>query len=144
MNRNELKKVLKPLIKQCIKEVIFEEGALSSVITEVLKNTQSIKQPPVLQKPQNDFNSETEQQELLQERWKQEQERKRKLLDATGFSGVDVFEGTKPLSTGGSLNEGASSAQGALTGVDPEDAGVDISGIMAIGGQRWKKLAKRK
>ena len=26
MNKNELKQVLKPLIKECIREVIFEEG----------------------------------------------------------------------------------------------------------------------
>ena len=36
MNKNELKKILKPLIKECIKEVLFEEdGALSHVIKEV-------------------------------------------------------------------------------------------------------------
>jgi hypothetical protein len=34
MNKNELKKVLKPLIKECIKEVIFEDGTLSSIIAE--------------------------------------------------------------------------------------------------------------
>lgn len=37
MNKNELKQVLKPLIKECIREVIFEEGALSSVVSEVVK-----------------------------------------------------------------------------------------------------------
>ena len=31
MNKNELKKILKPLIKQCIKEVIFEDGTLSTI-----------------------------------------------------------------------------------------------------------------
>ena len=36
LNSNELKKMLKPLIKQCIKEVLFEEdGALSHIISEV-------------------------------------------------------------------------------------------------------------
>ena len=29
MKKNELQKILKPLIKECIKEVIFEEGVLS-------------------------------------------------------------------------------------------------------------------
>ena len=37
MKTNELKKVLKPLIKQCIKEVIFEDGVLSGIIGEVVK-----------------------------------------------------------------------------------------------------------
>ena len=31
---NKLKKVLKPLIKECIKEIIFEDGVLSSIIRE--------------------------------------------------------------------------------------------------------------
>ena len=35
MNKTELKKILKPLIKQCIKEVIFEDGTLSTIISEV-------------------------------------------------------------------------------------------------------------
>ncbi len=39
MKKNELKKILKPLIKECVKEVIFEEGALSTIISEVMKGT---------------------------------------------------------------------------------------------------------
>ena len=39
MNREELKKTLRPLIKECIKEVIFEEGVLSGIISEVVKGT---------------------------------------------------------------------------------------------------------
>ena len=31
---DKLRKVLKPLIKECIKEIIFEEGVLSSIIRE--------------------------------------------------------------------------------------------------------------
>ena len=39
MNKKELKAALKPLIKECIKEVIFEDGVLSSEIQEVVKGT---------------------------------------------------------------------------------------------------------
>ena len=35
MKKSELRQVLKPLIKECIKEVIFEEGVLSNLIKEV-------------------------------------------------------------------------------------------------------------
>ena len=35
MKKEELKKVLKPLIKECIKEVMFEDGTLSTIIAEV-------------------------------------------------------------------------------------------------------------
>ena len=37
MNKTELKKILKPLIKQCIKEVIFEDGTLSNIVSEVTR-----------------------------------------------------------------------------------------------------------
>ena len=36
MKKQELAKILKPLVKQCIKEVLFEEGVLSNVISEVV------------------------------------------------------------------------------------------------------------
>ena len=36
MKRDELKKILKPLIKECIKEVIFEEGVLSTLVSEAV------------------------------------------------------------------------------------------------------------
>ena len=141
MNRNELKKILKPLIKQCIKEVVFEEGVLSSIITEVVRGVNPAGQQSVIENNmQNNTQLEPEKQQLLQERWKKEQEKKRQLLNATGFQGVDLFEGTEPLSSAGDVNS-KPTAQGALTGVDPNDSGVDISGILAVGSGRWSKLA---
>ena len=35
MDKAELKKILRPLIKECVKEVIFEDGTLSTIISEV-------------------------------------------------------------------------------------------------------------
>ena len=32
---NKLKKVLKPLVMECIKEAIFEEGVLSTLVAEI-------------------------------------------------------------------------------------------------------------
>jgi len=43
-----------------------------------------------------------------------------------------------------SLNEGASSTASPLAGVSPEDSGVDISGIMALGSEHWSKMATGK
>ena len=31
MNKNELKRIIKPLVKECINEVLLEEGLLSNV-----------------------------------------------------------------------------------------------------------------
>ena len=143
MKKSQLKSTLKPLIKECIKEVLFEEGVLSGVIAEVVRGTQSLRPPPqpTLQTEQKQplVNAE-EQKRILEQKWEQERERKRKLLDATGFKGVDLFEGTEPLSKGGNPGS-APSAAGALGSVDPGDAGIDIAGIMAVGnGKKWKDL----
>ena len=120
MNKNELKKVLKPLIKECIKEVLFEEdGALSHVIKEVavgLVGKQQINETnarPPRPRKRND-------QQLKQ--------RKKKLLDAIGkdaYGGVNVFEGTTPAPA--VTSEGQ--ARGPLADVAPSDPGVDISGL---------------
>ena len=41
-NKKQITTVLKPLIKECIKEVLFEEqGVLSNVISEVVKGIQT-------------------------------------------------------------------------------------------------------
>ena len=48
MKKLELKQALKPLIKECIKEIIFEEGILSSLITEVARGLGS---PPTSSPP---------------------------------------------------------------------------------------------
>jgi len=146
MNRKDFKKILKPLIKECIKEVIFEEGVLSTVITEVVKGTgtQVTNKPqPTLQMKQKQKANFENQRGLLEEKRKAELARKRKLLDATGLRGVDIFEGTTPLNEGGSPSN-SKSPQSLFSDLEPGDAGVDISAIMSIGGQNWKKLAKGK
>ena len=147
MNRNEFKKVLKPLIKECIKEVVFEEGILSGIISEVvqgvrpMREQRSFHQEPSKKEQKKD---QLAQQQLLEHRWKEEREKKKKLLDATGFKGIDIFEGVEPMTEDRSLNEGASSTASPLAGVSPEDSGVDISGIMALGSKHWSKMAAGK
>ncbi len=63
-------------------------------------------------------------------------------MDAIGkeaFGGVDLFEGTQPLSSGGNPESGAQ-VQGALSGYAPDDAGVNIDGLLNIAGGAWKKI----
>ena len=40
MNKSDLKKLIKPLVKECIHEVLLEEGLLSNVVSEVAKGLQ--------------------------------------------------------------------------------------------------------
>ena len=40
MKKAELKKLIKPIVKECIHEVLLEEGLLSNVVAEVAKGMQ--------------------------------------------------------------------------------------------------------
>jgi hypothetical protein len=145
MKKSQLKNVLKPIVKECIQEALLEDGLLSKIISEVVKGTQPVlnSRPHVKEeKPINEAQENKEDEmRLRQRKWEQDRERRRKLLDATGLQ-ADVFEGTEALSSAGSVNESSQGSQGPLAGMDPNDAGVDISGIMSIGGNRWKQLVK--
>ena len=143
MNKDDLRKVLKPLIKECIKEVIFEEGTLSTIISEVVTG---LDKPMVVEakKPRQQFETDEQAKERLEKRRLMETEKRKKLLDSIGgeaYNGVNLFEGTEPLHSAGSPSS-APSAQGPLSGVDARDPGVDISGLF---GQKsstiWKKLS---
>ena len=137
MNKDDLKKVLKPLVKQCINEVLLEEGLLSTVIAEVMKGTGAARivetTQPVQPKIDNTAAKEAKRKKLL--------EQKRKLLDSIGtsaYNGVDLFEGTTP--TKASPSQGAS--QGALSDVAPNDPGVDISSLMGSA-HNWSKMVDK-
>ncbi len=39
MKKSDLKKLIKPIVKECIAEMLLEEGMLSSLISEVLQGT---------------------------------------------------------------------------------------------------------
>jgi hypothetical protein len=135
MNKDQLKKTLRPMIKECIKEVIFEEGALSTIISEVMKGTSGSERivETRAQQPKQDF---AKQERKLNEA----KERRKKLLDSIGadaYNGVNLFEGTTPApapSSGG--------GQGPLDGVAPGDPGVDISSIFSgHSANIWQKLS---
>ena len=139
MKREELKKALKPLVRECIKEVLFEEGSLSTIISEVMKVdfsdkqsiTENVSQKKIIQQPKIDSN-------------KKLREQKKMLLDAIGgeaYNGVNLFEGTTPMKA--APQQGAKPS-GALSGMDPSDAGVDISSIAGMSSTIWKKMNKGK
>ena len=144
MKKEELKKLLKPMIKECIKEVIFEDGTLSGIVAEV---AQGLGRAPLVESraaAQAAPKDEGKQQALLEQRTDQLKRQKKQLLSAINsdaYGGIDLFEGTTPLSSGGSPS-GAPSTQGPLAGVDAGDPGVDISGILGVAGNRWSAHMK--
>ena len=130
MKRNELKQVLKPLIKECIKEVIFEDGTLSGIITEVVQGLQGTTRQPIVEKKV--IKSSAPSAAVLQARQSLE-ETKRSLQNSTGLKGI--FEGTTPMHQSSNQSRG-----GPLSDMDPSDPGVDISGIMNVAGNAWNQL----
>jgi len=139
MKKAQLKKILKPIVKECIKESLLEGGILSKVIAEVVSGIRPSNTPqPIVQLEQQTSVRSKEQQKLLEEKWEQDRERRKKILNATGLD-TEIFEGIDPITEVGVLNE-ASPRRGALAGTSPSDAGVDISGLASIGSKIWKKL----
>ena len=141
MNKKELAKILKPLIKECIKEVIFEEGTLSTIVSEVMKGTSTgmIAENKQAHSVPSRLESSQEAAKRRNEMLKQQ---KKQMLDAIGrdaYNGVDLFEGTTPI-TGRKENSMSPQGSKALDGVAPNDPGVDISGFGLPQGV-WKKLA---
>jgi hypothetical protein len=129
------KSELKNIIKECVKELIFEEGILSGIVTEVatglsLKTIQEV-QAPHTQGPSM-LTSKSDSRQI-----------KKQVLDAVAnnsyadvkkrFSNPELFEGTSPIPSGGS--------QGALSGVPSGDSGVDISNIPGF--SKWSSVAAK-
>ena len=133
------KSELKNMIKECVKEVLFEEGVLSNLVAEVAFGITKA-QSNLLETKQPSQEENTRLQEEMQEaKRKKLLETKRRMIDAMGDSKMaNVFEGTEPLRQGGTPNEGV--VQGPLSGRNPNDAGVDISGLFSLAGQKWNAL----
>ena len=137
MNKSELKALLKPLIKECIKESLLEDGILSNVIMEVTKGLSAT--PLVEHKKVASPKAEPEREAPVRSVNERLAEHKKKLMSAIGsdaYGGIDLFEGTTPAPGQVSQSQMASP----MSGTDPNDSGIDISGIMAVGGNRWKDL----
>jgi len=153
-NKQELKRALRPLIKECVKEVLTEEGVLSGIVAEVLIGVQSANAMVLTESPTKQNNREPARGEhtdvqALREADRADRERRRKILesrnqiskaisDKNDFNGVNLFEGTEPIGRAGVPNQG-SSAPGPLSGVDPSDAGVDIGAFFGSS-KNWSKL----
>jgi hypothetical protein len=141
MNKTDFKKALRPLIKECIKEVIFEEGVLSNIVSEVaqglgkqtLVETKAVDKPVVRQSP-----AASEQEQI---RVKQKlQETRKRMLEAIGtdsYNGVDVFAGTTPSPSTAEGKQGDP-----LSGVEPSDAGVDINRLFGGTSKNWSGMVK--
>ena len=142
MNKTQLKKLIKPVVKECIQEVLIEEGLLTEVVSQVTAGL--AKQPIVENTPKktndNLFNEDLQMQRKSRETNKKLQEHRRKLLDSIGndaYNGVDLFEGTEPMRQSGTPGQ---AHKPSVLGDDPSDAGVDISSLLGNASKVWQAI----
>jgi hypothetical protein len=137
MKKSDLKLIIKPLVKECIHEVLLEEGLLSNVVAEVAKGMQQNviverKAPP----SEAIFNDELQMKRKSTDSRTKMSEHRQKLMDAIGkeaYGGVNLFEGVEPMSA-------KEPAQGHTDLGDPRDSGVDISSLVGNASQIWKAI----
>tara|TARA_R100001015_G_C4515753_1_gene86151 strand:+ start:32 stop:433 length:402 start_codon:yes stop_codon:yes gene_type:complete len=132
VKKSDLKEIIKPLVKECIHEVLLEEGLLSNVVSEVAKGLGTA---PVIteQIEQHTRTAPPKRRDYSEDR--------RKLMDAIGgdaYNGVNLFEGTTPAP--GQQEQAA----GTVDLGDPNDAGVDISSIVGVSSKIWESMNKGK
>jgi uncharacterized protein YbcI len=135
MNKADLKKIIKPVVKECIHEVLLEEGLLSNVVAEVAKGMQGnlmveAPRPAPVERTHRDTSNNTR---------KKINEHRAKLMssiDKDAYNGVNLFEGTEPLTS----REASTPKAGTIDLGNPEDSGVDISSLMGPSTQIWKAM----
>ena len=134
MKKQDLKKLIKPLVKECIHEVLIEEGHLSDIVSEVAKG---MNRQPLLEsrspKPSRRQEKEVEREktQYTERRRRKLTEQRQQLADAIGrdaYNGVNLFEGTEPLRRGGKA--GGDPEMPDVLGDDHRDSGVDISSLL--------------
>ena len=142
MKKEELKNVLKPIIQECIKELIFEKGFLSSIINEV----QGVSAPFISETRQPTKSYQQNEQEFIRKKSVEAHnklfEHKKKLMEAVGknsYGGVNIFEGVTPIDEAPAENKKAPSA---IEVLDPGNTGgINLNNIPGMG--KWGSILKK-
>ena len=142
MKKNELKRLIKPVVKECIHEVLLESGLLTNIVSEV---AQGMNANVIVENKQKQsdalFNENLQIKKQVQKTNNQLKQHRKKLMDSIGadaYNGVNLFEGTDPLTNREATSSGPK--PGAVDLGDPGDAGVDISSLIGGATQVWKAI----
>ena len=128
MKKDELKKLIKPIIKECITEMLLEEGLLKNVVSQVTEGM-SVTAPVVTE------------QKKTEPSYEEVKKKTNKVIEAMKnkkIGGTNIFEGTTPVPA---QTSAAGRASNPMSHIDPRDPGVDISSLF---NPNWKKLAQGK
>ena len=137
MKKSELKSLIKPIIEECIRDILLKEGMLSTIISEVMIGVS--KQQPIIE--DNTQAPLPNQKSAKSAKLDELHENKKKLLNEIGrdaFGGVNIFEGTTPAP------RAQGNKYGAMKDTDPSDPGINIDGLSNVMGNTWKALMKGK
>ena len=137
MKKADLKQLIKPLVKECIHEVLLEEGLLSNVVAEVAQGLQG---NLVVDSREKELDSVLKEDIQIKKKSADSRvqmlQHRKKLLEAVGkgsYGGVDLFEGTEPL-------QQTEPQAGQPDLGDPTDAGVDLSSILGNASEIWQSM----
>ena len=140
MKKNDLKQLIKPLVKECIHEVLLEEGLLSNIVAEVAKGMQGNLVVETEQKQTDTlFTEELRMKRKTRDTSKKLQEHRKTLMDSIGndaYNGVNLFEGTQPMAG----HDAPESTPGSVDLGHPGEGGVDISSLVGGAAQVWKAM----
>jgi hypothetical protein len=139
MKKSELKNLIKPIIEECIRDILLKEGMLSTIISEVMIGVS--RQQPIVEN--NIQTPSLNQKSAKSAKLNELHENKKKLLNEIGkdaFGGVNIFEGTTPAPSPSTQGN----KYGAMKDTDPSDPGINIDGLSNVMGNTWKALMKGK
>ena len=140
MKKSDLKELIKPLVKECIHEVLIEEGHLAGIVSEVAKGMQGNLVVETKQPNQDAiYNERIQMKRKTEDSSRKLKEHRRKLMDSIGsdaYGGVNVFEGVEPMTN----YDVAEPKAGSVDLGHPGDAGVDISSLLGGAAQVWKAM----
>ena len=144
MKASQLKKIIKPIVKECVYEALLKEGLLSNIVSEVAQGlgNQAILENKETIVPEQSNENSVRMQQLREQRLREQQVIALESIGKGSFNGINVFEGTTPLAV--TADPTPQSQAGAHSGQDPNDAGVDISSFISGGGHAWKQLVEGK
>jgi|TARA_Y100000034_G_C6858773_1_gene390589 hypothetical protein len=129
MKKNDLKQLIKPIVKDCIHEILIEEGLLSNVVAEVAKGMQGnlvVEGRPTPSAPV------TEKKALPAPNLNAHRQGLMEAVGTQAYNGVNLFEGTTPTTT--------APPKGHADLGDPRDAGVDISSLVGNASHIWRSM----
>ena len=137
MKKSDLKQLIRPLVKECIHEVLLEEGLLSNIVSEVARGLQgNVIAEAQIPDPKSEEIEELHMRKKAFQSRGALKEHRRKLMDTIGsdaYAGVDLFEGTEPTYQ-------SEPQQGSADLGDPRDSGVDISSIFGDSTRIWQAM----